>query len=141
MRWTLVTLNPERHLFVLTNHHILMDGWSTPVLLGELWAQYGSSGDSDALPRGRPYADYLAWLGRRGSGTGTKNLAGVPGRSGGTDAFRPRRRMGTSRWRRRRFAHYGLSAELTACLRGCRRTWADIEHARAGVFGRSCWDA
>ncbi len=62
MRWTLLKLSRERHVLVLTNHHILLDGWSKSILLGELWTLYANGGDTDALPRVRPYADYLEWL-------------------------------------------------------------------------------
>ena len=30
----------DRHRFVLTNHHIVLDGWSLPILLRELFASY-----------------------------------------------------------------------------------------------------
>ena len=44
---------------VLTLHHILMDGWSTGVLLSELMALYHDK-TLPAAPKG--YADYLGWL-------------------------------------------------------------------------------
>ncbi len=60
LRWVLVRLGEERHRLVLTNHHILLDGWSMPVLFRELFALYRHGGAG--LPAVRPYADYLAWL-------------------------------------------------------------------------------
>ena len=39
-----------------------MDGWSLPVLIGELLALYAQRGDATALPRVTPYRDYLAWI-------------------------------------------------------------------------------
>ncbi|MFD8721811.1 amino acid adenylation domain-containing protein [Streptomyces sp. NPDC059629] len=62
LRFTLIRLAPERHRFVLSNHHILLDGWSMPVLLRELFAAYRDGGRADALPRPTPYRDYLALL-------------------------------------------------------------------------------
>ncbi|MGW7097727.1 amino acid adenylation domain-containing protein, partial [Streptomyces sp. NPDC054874] len=62
MRFTLVTMGPDRHRFLVTNHHILLDGWSTPVLLDELFALYATQGDASGLPRVTPYRDYLTWL-------------------------------------------------------------------------------
>ena len=47
---------------MLTNHHILMDGWSMPVLVRELLTLYAHQGDAAALPRVTPYRDYLAWI-------------------------------------------------------------------------------
>ncbi|RFU43198.1 amino acid adenylation domain-containing protein [Actinomadura logoneensis] len=62
LRFVLVGLGPERHRLVLTNHHILLDGWSTPVLATELFLLYVHGGDDTALPRATPYKNYLAWL-------------------------------------------------------------------------------
>ena len=39
-----------------------MDGWSAPVLVGELLAIYGRGGDGSQLPRVTPYREYLAYL-------------------------------------------------------------------------------
>jgi thioesterase domain-containing protein/aryl carrier-like protein len=46
---------------VLGNHHLLTDGWSTPVMLRDLLGIY----HGDALPTAAPYSDYLAWLADR----------------------------------------------------------------------------
>ncbi|GDY48199.1 hypothetical protein SANT12839_090810 [Streptomyces antimycoticus] len=62
MRFTLLRLGDRRHRFVLTNHHILLDGWSRPMLLRELLALYAARGDDSGLPRVRPFRDYLHWL-------------------------------------------------------------------------------
>ncbi|WP_254885727.1 non-ribosomal peptide synthetase [Streptomyces sp. NA02950] len=62
LRCTLVRLGTDRHRFVLTVHHIAVDGWSMPLLIGELFELYGRGGDDTALPPAVPYRDYLAWL-------------------------------------------------------------------------------
>ena len=62
LRFTLIRLAADEHRLVLTNHHILMDGWSMPVLVQELLTLYAHKGDAGALPRVTPYRDYLAWL-------------------------------------------------------------------------------
>jgi amino acid adenylation domain-containing protein/non-ribosomal peptide synthase protein (TIGR01720 family) len=49
------------HRLVLTHHHLLLDGWSLPLLVEELFALYGGV---DAPPP-VPYRAYLAWLGRQ----------------------------------------------------------------------------
>ena len=46
---------------ILGNHHLLTDGWSTPVMLRDLLGIY----HGDALPTAAPYSDYLAWLADR----------------------------------------------------------------------------
>ena len=35
-RAALIRTAPDRHRLVLTNHHIVMDGWSLPILLSEI---------------------------------------------------------------------------------------------------------
>ncbi|MCW2914516.1 MAG: amino acid adenylation domain protein [Actinomycetia bacterium] len=62
LRWTLIGLPAQRYKLVFTNHHILLDGWSTPVLATELFALYIQGGDDAGLPRATPYKSYLAWL-------------------------------------------------------------------------------
>ncbi|KPC78475.1 MULTISPECIES: non-ribosomal peptide synthetase [Streptomyces] len=62
MRFTLVRTAPERHRLVMTSHHILLDGWSMPLLVRELFELYAHRGDDSTLPRVVPYRTYLAWL-------------------------------------------------------------------------------
>ncbi|WP_026314149.1 non-ribosomal peptide synthetase [Actinomadura flavalba] len=62
LRFTLVRLGAERHRLIFTNHHILLDGWSTPVLATELFLLYVQGGHDTGLPRVTPYKNYLAWL-------------------------------------------------------------------------------
>ncbi|MEO3850565.1 amino acid adenylation domain-containing protein [Streptomyces sp. B8F3] len=65
LRLLLVRLGAERHRLVVTSHHVLMDGWSMPVLLGELSAVYAAGGDTRGLPPVTSYREYLAWLRRQ----------------------------------------------------------------------------
>ncbi|MFD4051743.1 condensation domain-containing protein, partial [Streptomyces sp. NPDC058611] len=62
LRFALVRRGVDRHCLVFTCHHILLDGWSVPLLLKELLALYESRGDDSRLPRVTPYRNYLAWL-------------------------------------------------------------------------------
>ncbi|HEV2681081.1 MAG TPA: amino acid adenylation domain-containing protein, partial [Rhodanobacter sp.] len=62
LRFTLIRLSPQRYRMLFTHHHVLLDGWSMPILLPELFAIYHAGGDHRALPYVRPYRDYLAWL-------------------------------------------------------------------------------
>ncbi|MER6160272.1 amino acid adenylation domain-containing protein [Streptomyces sp. NPDC001868] len=43
---------------VVTHHHLLVDGWSLPLLVRELFTLYGGG----ELPPAPVYRDYLAWL-------------------------------------------------------------------------------
>ncbi|MEV3931394.1 amino acid adenylation domain-containing protein [Streptomyces sp. NPDC049944] len=81
MRFTLVRTAPLRHRLVMTSHHILLDGWSMPLLVRELFELYARRGDDSALPRVAPYRTYLAWLAQQDRGaaldTWRTALAGI----------------------------------------------------------------
>ncbi|HID8496639.1 TPA: condensation domain-containing protein, partial [Serratia marcescens] len=64
VRAALLRLADEEHLFLLTCHHIVSDGWSTGILLRELGVLYGAfrRGEADPLPPPTlQYPDYAAW--------------------------------------------------------------------------------
>ncbi|HEX4390992.1 MAG TPA: amino acid adenylation domain-containing protein, partial [Mycobacterium sp.] len=89
-RAVLIRLGDDAHRFVLTNHHIVMDGWSLPILVREVFAAYGGA----RLPAAGPYRRFVSWLaGRDGdaaraawgqvlAGFGIPTLVGPPGRVG-----------------------------------------------------------
>ncbi|WP_041842395.1 amino acid adenylation domain-containing protein [Actinoplanes friuliensis] len=83
LRYTLYRLGTDHYRFVLTNHHILLDGWSRPMLVRELLALYATGGDDSGLPRVRPFRDFLQWLGaqnrERALDAWRDALAGLPG--------------------------------------------------------------
>ncbi|GAB7034767.1 amino acid adenylation domain-containing protein [Streptomyces sp. NPDC021749] len=62
MRWTLARLDDRRHRLIWTLHHILVDGWSMPVLVRELLTCYADGGDARDLPAPVPFRTYLAHL-------------------------------------------------------------------------------
>ncbi|MFF5263020.1 amino acid adenylation domain-containing protein [Actinomadura viridis] len=62
LRFLLIRMAGDLHRMVFTHHHILLDGWSTPVLQTELFALYFAGGDDTGLPRVTPYKNHLAWL-------------------------------------------------------------------------------
>ncbi|MFZ2173476.1 MAG: amino acid adenylation domain-containing protein, partial [Rhodococcus sp. (in: high G+C Gram-positive bacteria)] len=62
VRFLLVRVAEDRYRFAITNHHILLDGWSLPILIQDLLALYAAAGAPAALPPARPYRDYLKWL-------------------------------------------------------------------------------
>ncbi|MGW2579720.1 condensation domain-containing protein, partial [Streptomyces nondiastaticus] len=65
LRFTLIHTGPDRHHLVFTHHHLLLDGWSLPILMRELFALYAQDGDDTALPPPVPYRTYLTWLTRQ----------------------------------------------------------------------------
>ena len=60
-RAALIRIAEDQHRFVLTNHHIVLDGWSLPILLGELFAGYYGQ----RLPAAAPYRRFISWLADR----------------------------------------------------------------------------
>ncbi len=60
-RAVLIRIAADRHRFVLTNHHIVMDGWSLPILLGEIIASYYGQ----RLPAVASYRSFVTWLADR----------------------------------------------------------------------------
>ncbi|HEY0419522.1 MAG TPA: condensation domain-containing protein, partial [Acetobacteraceae bacterium] len=62
MRFALIKLAADRHRLLISNHHLLMDGWSAPILVRELLDAYGRGGSVAWLPRVAPYRDYLAFI-------------------------------------------------------------------------------
>lgn len=64
LRARLLRLGPEEHVLLITVHHIVSDGWSTGVLLGELSALYGAFCRREPFPLPAlpiQYADYAVW--------------------------------------------------------------------------------
>ena len=59
LRLVLVRTGDASHHLIYTNHHILMDGWSTSRLLGEVLQRY--AGVAPQAPATH-YRDYIAWL-------------------------------------------------------------------------------
>ncbi|MDT0616452.1 amino acid adenylation domain-containing protein, partial [Streptomyces lancefieldiae] len=64
-RMALAVLGPDRPELVLTAHHTLFDGWSTPLLMRDLLLLYASDGDPAGLPATRDCDDFLLWLARQ----------------------------------------------------------------------------
>uniref|UniRef100_UPI0036DC5A5C non-ribosomal peptide synthase/polyketide synthase n=1 Tax=Photorhabdus sp. RM322S TaxID=3342825 RepID=UPI0036DC5A5C len=64
IRSSLVQLADDEHVFLLTQHHIVFDGWSVSVLMHELSTLYTAflTGQPDPLsPLTIQYPDYAAW--------------------------------------------------------------------------------
>ncbi|MFJ6084531.1 amino acid adenylation domain-containing protein [Streptomyces sp. NPDC092369] len=75
LRLTLVDRGADRWLLILTNHHLLLDGWSIPLLVRELLQLYAAQlapGRTAPLPAVRPYRDFLAWLASRDRDASTR---------------------------------------------------------------------
>ncbi|MFI6644613.1 amino acid adenylation domain-containing protein [Streptomyces sp. NPDC050504] len=62
MRLALLTCGPQRAKLVITAHHTLFDGWSSPLVIRDLIRLYAATGDLGPV---RGYGDYLTWLSTR----------------------------------------------------------------------------
>ena len=67
MRCALIKLSKDKYKFVWTFHHILMDGWSYPVIQKEIFKIYeGLKENKPAeLPRPVPYKQFILWLNQK----------------------------------------------------------------------------
>src|SRR5262245_4743524 len=67
MRLFLIQLEESRYQFVWTHHHLLMDGWSLPLVRQEVFAFYEAfrRGDDHTPPPSRSFRDYIQWLRRQ----------------------------------------------------------------------------
>ena len=87
-RAALARTAPEEYRLLLTNHHIVLDGWSKPILLQEIFAGYFGA----RLPAPVPYRRFITWLAGQDNdaaraawrtaftGFETPTLVGPPGR-------------------------------------------------------------
>jgi amino acid adenylation domain-containing protein len=64
MRLKMIKLGDKNYKFIWTHHHLLLDGWSSSLLLQELFVDYQAltQGENLQLQKTRPYRDYIAWL-------------------------------------------------------------------------------
>ncbi|KAA8889619.1 amino acid adenylation domain-containing protein [Nocardia colli] len=69
LRLMVVRLTADRSELVLTAHHVLVDGWSLPLLVVDLFRLYGGSG---VLPPVAEYKEFLKWLGEQDADAGVQ---------------------------------------------------------------------
>ncbi|WP_454198456.1 non-ribosomal peptide synthase/polyketide synthase [Nocardia sp. Marseille-Q1738] len=62
LRFALIRSAAGAYHLLVTSHHILIDGWSMPLLMKDLLTLYALGGNSRHLPTVPSYRDYLAWL-------------------------------------------------------------------------------
>jgi amino acid adenylation domain-containing protein/non-ribosomal peptide synthase protein (TIGR01720 family) len=64
LRFALLRLSARHSVFVWSYHHILLDGWSLPKLIEDIFSLYAAkvTGQQAQLPERRPFHDYIAWL-------------------------------------------------------------------------------
>jgi amino acid adenylation domain-containing protein/non-ribosomal peptide synthase protein (TIGR01720 family) len=65
IRFGLVRVGESQWVLSIVMHHLVVDGWSTSILRGELAACYGQAGGGRELPRAGSYRDFLRWVHRQ----------------------------------------------------------------------------
>ncbi len=67
LRLAVFRTGDEEHTIVSSRHHLILDGWSLPLLFKELFACYEArrAGVEPRLPPARPYGEYIEWLGQQ----------------------------------------------------------------------------
>ncbi len=70
MRVALLRTGDRDWRLVWSHHHVLLDGWSVPLVMGEVFAAYAAlrGGREPQLPPARPFREYVEWLGARDAG-------------------------------------------------------------------------
>jgi amino acid adenylation domain-containing protein len=64
LRVTYARVDRGRHVWMLTFHHVILDGWSAPLLFTDIDAFYAAEREGRALqlPPAPRYRNYVAWL-------------------------------------------------------------------------------
>lgn len=80
-RVTVLALPADESVIVFTHHHLLLDGWSAMLLLGDLVAAYVaiSRRELPVLPPRRPFRDYAEWIAAHDDGSADSYWAALLG--------------------------------------------------------------
>ncbi|OLT29065.1 hypothetical protein BJF79_41075 [Actinomadura sp. CNU-125] len=121
LRLVLIRMSGTRYRLLVTMHHIVLDGWSLPILFREVSQVYAAGGDASGLPPVAPYRDYLAWLERRDRDTARTAWAGALAGTTEPTLVAPvdpapspsRPATSSSRWARRRPPRSATSHDCT----------------------------
>ena len=67
MRFSFIRLAEDAYQFIWSHDHLLLDGWSLPLLLKDVFAFYEafSRGEDLHLRQSPPFKDYIGWLQRQ----------------------------------------------------------------------------
>ncbi|WP_264993114.1 condensation domain-containing protein, partial [Mycobacterium montefiorense] len=127
-RVALIRTSDGLHRCVLTNHHIVLDGWSLPILAQEIFASYFGQ----RLPAPTPYRRFVGWLAERdvaaAEAAWRKALAGFDSPT----LVGPPDRVGLGR---RGIATSSVSAQTTGTLGDLART----HHTTVNTVLQAAW--
>lgn len=145
MRMCLIRLGDERWRYFWRAHHLLFDGWSLAIILGEVLAQYLAfdRGQKPQLPPAPPFRDYLRWLERQNDSDAAafwRKQLGDFAHPTPLDFAAPRRDSSEESEQLRKQEVYGderlrLSAEATAAL----NAWARRRQFTPAVLVQAAW--
>ncbi|SOX53609.1 D-alanine--poly(phosphoribitol) ligase subunit DltA [Mycobacterium ahvazicum] len=125
-RAALLRTAQNQYRFVLTNHHIVLDGWSKPLLLQEIFAGYYGA----RLPAAVSYRKFVTWLASQDRSTARAAWREVFDGFDTPTLVGPPQRMGLGQ---RGVEEFQVSAETTAALselaRSCRTTVSTVLQA------------
>ena len=70
LRFAIMRLKDDLYQLTWTRHHILLDGWSQPLLMDEAFKFYSSftKNEEPSLDAPRPYREYIEWLEKQDRG-------------------------------------------------------------------------
>ena len=114
-RVALLRTAPDRHRFVMTYHHVVLDGWSMPILLGEIFGGYYGQ----RLPPAMSYRTFLTWLADRDLDAARAAWGAVLAGFDTPTLVSPRDRLGQGQ---RGVKSLVVSAEITRALSELART-------------------
>ncbi|WP_155942126.1 condensation domain-containing protein, partial [Mycobacteroides sp. CBMA 326] len=125
-RAALARTGTDEYRFLLTNHHIVLDGWSKPILLQEIFASYFG----ERLPAPVSYRRFVTWLAGQDNSTARSAWGKVFDGFEAPTLVGPPGRMTLGR---RGVESFEVSAETTQALgelaRSCRTTVSTVLQA------------
>ncbi len=136
MRLALFRTGEEEHRAVWTQHHLVLDGWSLPLVFREVAALYraGAGEGAAELPPARPYRAYVAWLEGRDLGAAERFWReALRGFAGATPLGVDRVVRGEARGQRR--VERRLSAERSGAL----QEWAAAHGLTVNTLVQGAW--
>ncbi|WP_181280581.1 non-ribosomal peptide synthetase [Aphanothece hegewaldii] len=61
IRLNLIQISEEKYYLIWTQHHIILDGWSSGLVIKDVFALY----QNQTLSHSQPYSEYIAWLNKQ----------------------------------------------------------------------------
>ncbi|WP_231995826.1 condensation domain-containing protein, partial [Mycobacterium sp. 852002-51163_SCH5372311] len=127
-RAVLIRTAEDRHRLVLTNHHIVLDGWSLPILMREIFAGYSGK----RLAAAAPYHRFVSWLAERDRAAAQAAWREVLADFDAPALVSPPQRSGLGR---REVASFWVSKEITRAVGELARA----QHTTVNVVLQAGW--